>query len=287
MLHAQDPSLRRVVRDTGAVAGALSARDAELRRLIVNAGRVLATTARRDDRLREAVVALAPFQREAARTVPRLARFARTADPLVTQLRPAARRLSPVLRDVARLSPDLRALFEDLRPAITASRRGLPALRRFLDDLRPLLAQVSPPLRQLEPMLAFLGAYRSEATAAVANATAATRAQVAGGGHYLRTVAPLNPEALAQYSRRIGTNRTNAYPAAGAYRRLRQGLLSFETRHCGRPAPQLVDDSQLGAFPADLAANVRRFVMGGQAPPCAAQDEGFPHVTASPAPGAR
>jgi virulence factor Mce-like protein len=286
VLHAQDPSVRRLVRDTGTVAGALSARDAELRRLIENAGRVISTTADRDAQLSAAVAALAPFQREAARMVPRLAAFARTANPLVTQLRPAARELSPVLGDVARLSPDLRALFEDLRPAIAASRRGLPALERFLDDLRPLLGEVSPPLRQLTPMLSFLGAYRGEASAFFANAVAATQAKVAGGGHYLRTTNPLNAESLAQYPLRAGTNRTNPYAAPGAFRRLAQGLLSFETRHCGRAAPRLVDDSQLGAFPADLAANVRKFALGGEtpgkAPACVKQDGGFPQVRATP-----
>jgi virulence factor Mce-like protein len=291
VLHAQDPSVRRLVRDTGVVAGALSARDAELRRLIESSERVFSTTAARDQQLRAAVAALAPFQREATRTVPRLARFARSADPLVTQLRPAARELSPVLRDVARLSPDLRALFEDLGPAITASRRGLPAVRRFLGDLRPLLGAVTPPLRQLEPMLAFLGQYRAEASAFFANVVAATQARGAGGGgHYLRTTAPLSPESLAQYALRLGSNRTNPYTAPGGFRRLAQGLLSFETRHCGRPAPRLVDDAQLGSFPAELAANVRRFALGetpGKAPACVKQDGGFPQVRATPAPPAR
>ena len=44
----------------------------------------------------------------------RLAEFARDTDPLVTQLRPAARELSPTLQDLALLAPDLKGLLVEL-----------------------------------------------------------------------------------------------------------------------------------------------------------------------------
>ena len=58
--------------------------------------------------------------------------------------------------------------------------------------------------------------------------------------HYLRTTNPINPENLAVYPHRIGTNRPNPYTLPGAFDKLAAGLQSFETRHCGSgPMPTL------------------------------------------------
>jgi phospholipid/cholesterol/gamma-HCH transport system substrate-binding protein len=305
ILDAQHGSVRGLVRDTGTVAGALSARDGQLRDLIRSTGRVVATTAGRDAELRAAVAALPRFEGEASRTVTRLARFARHANPLVTQLRPSARELSPTLRDVAGLSPDLKALFGDLDALTAASRRGLPALERFLDDLHPVLAALDSPLAQLNPILGFVGAYRDEAAAFLANTTAATEATDVGPGgagrlHYLRSTAPLNPEALAQYGARIPSNRTNPYAQPGAFRRLAQGLLSYETRHCGRGTePTLAPNPPADVLAPAVAEGLRAIAFGGaqgvRSPACTAQAPfstggritRFPQVVASSPAGAR
>ena len=65
-------------------------------------------------------------------------------------------------------------------------------------------------------------------------ATQATAASFGGGEpvHYLRTSNPLNPEMLAQYPKRLTTNRTNPYPFPGDGLSLKSGLASFETRQC-------------------------------------------------------
>ena len=65
--------------------------------------------------------------------------------------------------------------------------------------------------------------------------------------HYLRTTNPLNPENLAVYPRRIGTNRPNPYVKPGAFARLRSGLEVYEDRHCGRAIPGVGNDA--GALP--------------------------------------
>jgi virulence factor Mce-like protein len=239
-LNSQEGAVRRVVSNTAVVFDALTERDGQLRGLIENANGVFSTTARRDRELQELFRVLPTFSRESARTLARLERFARDTNPLVTQLRPAARELSPTLVDLQALAPDLRALFRDLDPLITASRTGFPAAQRILDDLRPLLAQTDPTLRQLNPMLEWLGLYKRELTAFFANAVASTQARPAPGEPtYLRTTNPLNPENLAVYPRRIGTNRTNPYTKPGAFRNLAKGLDSFEVRHCGRGVPTL------------------------------------------------
>jgi phospholipid/cholesterol/gamma-HCH transport system substrate-binding protein len=254
ILNAQQPTVRRLVADTGTVFGALSERDGQLRSLIENANRVFETTAARDTELADTFRVLPTFERESTLTVDRLARFSRTANPLVTQLRPAARQLSPTLTDLSALAPDLRALFRDVDPLITASQRGLPALTRFDDELHPLLGAADEPLRHLNPILGYVGAYPQELNAFFANVVASTQATTGVGAsaiHYLRTTNPTNPENLAVYPRRIGSNRPNPYQHPGAFSGLARGLPQYETRHCANGVPTLVTQPLPGgALPA-------------------------------------
>src|SRR5205085_2095035 len=91
----------------------------------------------------------------------------------------------------------------------------------------------------------YLGAYRDELRAFFANVPASTEsAQIEPNSkgvpvHYLRTLNPTNPENLAVYPHRIGTNRTNAYMLPDGFNNLSKYLLSFETRHCGRGDPTI------------------------------------------------
>ncbi len=244
ILNRQEGAVRRLISNTGVVFGALTERGDQLRELIENSNRVFSTTAARDRELQETFVALPTFSRESRLTLNRLNTFARDTDPLVTQLRPAARELSPTLTDLSALAPDLKALFRDLDKVITVSRTGFPAAERILRDLRPLLAQADPALRQVIPMLEFLGAYKGELTAFFANTASATQAYDPGTRlHYLRTTNPFNPENLAAYPRRIGSNRPNAYQLPGGYRKLAGGLEVYENRHCGRAVPTISTDA--------------------------------------------
>ena len=235
VLNSQQEALRRTVRDTGVVFGALSERRGQLRDLIRTSNEVFATTARRDERLRELFTVLPTFNTEARRTVDRLTRFARTTDPLIDQLRPAARELSPTLRELGGLAPDLRALFRDLGPLVEASERGLPATEELLDELRPALGEFDPTLRQLNPILNLLRAYRGELTTFFANSAAATNAVGSDQVHYLRTINPQNPENLAVFPRRVGSNRTNAYRRPRGFEEFGSpcGPTSYEMRLCG------------------------------------------------------
>ena len=65
-----------------------------------------ALSASRDRQLKETFMALPTFESESQQTLARLTRFSRNANPLVTQLRPAARELSPTLQDLSALAPD-------------------------------------------------------------------------------------------------------------------------------------------------------------------------------------
>jgi phospholipid/cholesterol/gamma-HCH transport system substrate-binding protein len=310
ILNGQQPTLRRLVSDSGTVFSALSARDGQLRSLVENANRVFATTAARDDELRAIFRALPTFNREARSTVDRLTAFSNNADPLVTQLRPAARELSPTLRDLSALAPDLEALFRDLDPAIAASRTGLPALQRFTDELRPVLGALDPPLRQLAPPLDGLAQYKSELTAFLANVPASTQGVTVDSQgrrvHYLRTTNPIGPENFAAYPRRLPTNRPNPYPFPRFYDSLPNGLPAYETRQCtGRAQPQVaftpaqagllgVTTPITGQILPSLQQGILQFAFNGApgnvlAPPCVQQPPfpvygtvtQFPHVRAN------
>jgi phospholipid/cholesterol/gamma-HCH transport system substrate-binding protein len=305
VLNRQEGGVQALIRDTGVVFEALTERNGQLRELIENSNLVFATTAERDQELADTFRILPTFQRESRTTLTRLTEFAEDTNPLVNQLRPAARELSPTLDDLAALSPDLKELFRRLDPLITASRRGFPAAQQLLDDLKPLTGQLDPTLRQLIPMLDFLGLYKRELTAFFANTVAATQAYEVRGDtkvHYLRTTNPLNAENLAVYPRRIGSNRPNPYMLPGAMEKLPTGLEVQEDRHCGRGVPVIsqVAEGLLGelGIPDEVVDQISGALFpvtsGGQtpAPPCKPQAplnfQGealeYPHVKAQPAP---
>jgi virulence factor Mce-like protein len=281
ILRRQQPAVQALVANTATVFDALSARGDQLRSLIENSDAVFRTTSRRAGELQDIFRILPTFQREARATLSTLNTFARNTDPLVNQLRPAARQLSPTLRDLQATAPDLKALFRDTDRLISASRTGFPAASRLLDDTKPLLQQFHPFADQLLPILRFVKPYKRELTAFFANVVAATNATTQVGTkrvHYLRTTNPLNPEVLASYPRRIGSNRPNAYALPGAFDRLANNSLpEFETRHCGRGAPVV---SQAATpllellVPDTLIDSVNKLILpvtsAGQvpAPPC-------------------
>jgi phospholipid/cholesterol/gamma-HCH transport system substrate-binding protein len=284
VLRTQSDATQRFVRDTGAVFEALTERKGQLRELIRNSNRTWEAIASRDQELAETFRVLPTFLRESRTTTERTTAFAEDTDPLITQLRPAARQLSPTLQQLDQLAPDLRDLFRGLGPFTTAARTGLPATERVLDNTRPILRRLDPFLRQLTPIVDYLGLYRREVAAFFANDSAATQAtfQPLNTGpsrvHLLRTLNPMNPEIMAGYPTRLSTNRSNPYTTPGAYDRLAEGrpLPVFGSYLCtANPvpsAPAPVDPF----WPASLVARVNEFVYGeplnrGRAPACEAQ----------------
>jgi hypothetical protein len=272
------------VANTGVVFDALTERGDQLRSLIENSNRVFETTASRNERLQEIFTVFPTFLDESRITATRLTAFARNTNPLITQLRPAARELSPTLIDLKALAPDLKGLFRDLGPLITASRRGLPAVRRILDDTTPLLGQLEPFLRNLNPILDYLGLYRREIASFFALDSASTQAVDRPPGssvpiHYLRTANPLNPENLA------ASNRSNPYVAPGGYAQL--PIKVFGTYLCTTaPIPTLFDPSGVvpglpplptdvtDLLPAQVRDGVNQFALNSgtvPAPPCEEQ----------------
>jgi phospholipid/cholesterol/gamma-HCH transport system substrate-binding protein len=300
ILNTQQGAVQRLVSDTGVVFDALTERDGQLRSLIENSNRVFQTTAQRNQALQQTFVVLPTFEQQSQITLNRLDRFAHNTNPLITQLRPAAQQLSPTLVELQKTAPDLLHLFRNLGPLVTASRTGLPALDQFLNELRPLLGQFSPFVRQVNPILYGLGNYTKEVNAFFSNTVAATEAtdkppKASGVVHYLRTTNPVNPEALAQYPNRIGSNRPNPYQFPGAFNSLGSGLPVYENRQCGRGDLPLIAPVASGLpvtpltsavtslLPDALRNEVNQFVYGGgppdavPAPPCNLQGK-FPPV---------
>jgi phospholipid/cholesterol/gamma-HCH transport system substrate-binding protein len=274
-LNDQAGAVRRLVADTGAVFAALAERDGQLRALVDNGERATGAFAARGDALAAAVRALPAFEAESARTNRALARFAMRADPVVTDLRPAAGELSPALQDVAALAPELDGFLRALGPAVDAARAGLPATARFVGDLGGLLGEFPPFLVQLNPLLRAIGTSDDELDAVLGNWTAATQFAPAGLSgrptHVLRLTTPLGPEPLAPYARRIGSNRSNPYATPGARADLTRRYEVFDARACGNGTPRLTVDGG-GTISEDLLARVRRFAFGGDgsvaAPSC-------------------
>ena len=292
VLDRHERATQQLVRDAGEVFAALTERQGQLRELITNSNRLFETTAARDAELAETFRILPTFLEESRVTTDRLTRFANDTDPLVTQLRPAARELSPTLISLAGLAPDLKAFFRDLDPLITVSRRGLPALEDFLNETTPLLAQLDPFLRQLNPILDYLGTYRREIAAFFANDVAATQAtEVPLGGdvpvHYLRTTNPVNPEILAAWPYRLATNRSNPYTEPGAYDKLKSGLEVFDDYYCTENAVAPVSPLATPLLPEGLRQQIQDFVYGGLskgnvAPLCKEQAPLGPRLTDTP-----
>jgi ABC-type transporter Mla subunit MlaD len=272
------------VRNTATVFNALTARDGQLAELISNSNRVFQTTAQRDQQLAAAFRAFPAFEDQSRAVSVRLTKFANNANPLINQLRPAARQLSPTLITAARLAPNLKGLFQDIDPLVKVSKKGLPAVSDFLDQTRPVLAQVDPFLRELNPVIDWLGLYKHEFTAFFANSSAATQAtfaidssnQSGPRAHYLRTTNPVFPENLAAYPERIGSNRSNPYNAPLAFNKLATGLEVFNGALCtSNPVPQVVNTADpnnpgVGPHTPLLAQStfdlIQKFVYNNQPP---------------------
>jgi len=250
ILSTQSEAVRQLVRGGGETFGALSDRKGELSSLIRNTDRVFSTTAQRNDDLANTFRILPTFLDESKATLARLQQFSNFTDPLVQQLRPAAKELSPTLISAEALAPHLETLFRGLLKAIPASKKGLPALQSVLDDsLPPLLSRFDAFGAQLNPLLQVLRNYKHEITGFLGNGAATLNAvniPAEGGGSkrfkYIRSIPPLAPGALAGYPRRQVTDRTNPYLLPLEDLQLAgKGLDSFETRQCSSGASATLD----------------------------------------------
>ena len=304
-LDDQRQALQQLVVNTGTVFGALSQRSGDLTGLIRNSNVVFGTVAARNQELEQIFQAFPTFERESTLTLNRLNAFTKTANLIITQLRPVARALTPTLQATARFAPSFRDFFVNLGPLITAAGPGLPAFRQFLADARPAFGQLDPFTRSLNPFLGYIATYLPELDGFVGNITAATQAtppsSTGKAAHYLRTASVFSPDGMTIYPQRLATNRPNPYRFPGQLNQLRTGLPVFEGRQCAsgpRPTPDFPADfaSIIGNLSPDAQQLILQFAFRNDpsnvpAPACTQQGPtpgygtDFPHVVAEP-PGA-
>ena len=161
-----------------------------------------------------------------------------------------------------------------------------------------MLGQLDPFLRNINPFFSFLGQYKREIAAMLANDTAATQATDQIGQdrvHYLRLTEPGEPRGARDLpgSRRAG-GAAIPYYKPGTYDQLRSGLPVFNGDHCGAnrrspripPSPYLAEEFRNRIIQYVLnggntlrrrAASRRRSRRAGGRPP-------YPHVRPDPRP---
>jgi phospholipid/cholesterol/gamma-HCH transport system substrate-binding protein len=241
-LDREHRAVRQLVRDGGTVFEALGRRQGELSGLVRAADAVLATTARRDRELAEIVHILPTTLQELRPTLEQVRELSIEAHLLVRDLRPGARALSPALRDARRLAPHAEALFGDVDRLVDVSRDGVPATTRIVRAAHPLFKRLPPTLREAQPVVDYLGLYREDVVAQLANFSSALQASAPAQStgeqlHYLLALVPFLPEGLAVYQQRVGSNRHNSYAFPGWMRDLATGLKSFSCTHVNNPGP--------------------------------------------------
>jgi phospholipid/cholesterol/gamma-HCH transport system substrate-binding protein len=217
VLDQQNRSVRRLVRNTGEVLGAVNEREGALRELVQTANQTFAATASRDRALAETIHVFPTFLDETKATLARLEGFSRRTRPLVNDLKRPADDLGPTVRDLGDLAPDLEGLFRDIDPLIRASRKGVPDLRDTLRGAEPVLAGLNPLLDELNPILSFLNFHQVRVTEFITNAAADLKGDYQGAKQ--TQIAAIDLHSLQRFKTIPEWARGNAYLAPNALKR--------------------------------------------------------------------
>src|SRR4051812_7205546 len=216
VLDTDRAALRRLVKNTGVVFGALTQREQQLHNLIVNTHDVFDTTARHEANLARTFQILPTFLDESKATFRRTQRFAAHARPVVQLLREPTRKLAPTVSDLRALAPDLTRTFGGVKRLIPVSKTGLPALGDTLRGLRPFfgsmgsfLSELNPVFEQMEQNQYLFTDFWSGGGAGLTDTLHTSQANAVG--HYLRAFGPNGIEGAGIYRDRLPNNRGDAY----------------------------------------------------------------------------
>src|SRR3954452_6086608 len=216
VLDTDRHALKRLVKNTGVVFGALTQREQQLHNLIVNTHDVFQTTARHQENLARTFSILPTFLDESRATFRRTQRFADHARPVIQLLRPPTRKLAPTVSDIRALSPDLTRTFGGVKRLIPVSATGLPALsdtlrglRPFFGSLGPFLSELNPVFEQMEQTQPLFADFWSGGGAGLTDTVHTSQADAVG--HYLRAFGPNGIESAGIYPTRLANNRGDAY----------------------------------------------------------------------------
>jgi len=260
-LDEQEVAVRRLIKNTGVVFGAINRREGALRDVIVNSNEAFEATASRDDALAETFRVFPTFLDESRSTLARLERFSTDTRPLVNILKGPATDLGPTVRDLGDLAPDLEGLFRDLDPLISASRTGLPDLERFLAAGEPVFEQAHAFFPELNPILSLLAFEQVRVAGFISNGGSNLSGNFGTGNRVQAQIGMINNNSFRREVVRPKRERGNAYPAPNHIARL-LALGAFETFDC-RPSggEQPNPDDQLNN-PDPLTKNEEK------SPPC-------------------
>jgi phospholipid/cholesterol/gamma-HCH transport system substrate-binding protein len=234
-LDQQEVAVRRLIKNTGVVFGAINEREGALGELIVNSNNTFEATASRDVALAETFRVFPTFLDESKATLARLEGFANNTRPLVNQLKGPADDLGPTVRDLGDLAPDLEGLFRDLNPLVRAGRTGLPDLERFLRAGEPVFEAAHVFFPELNPILSLANFHQATVAGFITNgASDLTGATGKGGDRYQTQIGVINARSFDRRTRRPHRERGNAYLAPNALNRV-PPLGTFESFDC-RPS---------------------------------------------------
>jgi phospholipid/cholesterol/gamma-HCH transport system substrate-binding protein len=224
VLDTQSVAVRKLIKNTGVVFGALNRRKGELRQLIVNSDRTFSALASEQSALADTFRVFPTFLDESKVTLARLERFSNNTRPLVNDLKPVADDLGPTVRDLGALAPDLESFFRRLPPVIRSSKTDLPAAAAFLRGAAPVLGGLHVFLPQLNPILSYWNFDQDRIAHFLSAGAAAFHYEVApqpGGlpGYALAQFGVVNGDSFSVKTQRPANERANSYLAPNAYNR--------------------------------------------------------------------
>jgi phospholipid/cholesterol/gamma-HCH transport system substrate-binding protein len=268
VLDEQEVAVRRFVKNTGVVFGAINERQGALHDLILNANNVFEATQSRDEALAETFQIFPTFLDESKTTLARLEGFSRNTDPLIRDLRRPADDLGPTVRDLGALSPHLERLFRNLDPLIRAGDTAAPDLERILEEAGPVFDGLHPFLQELNPILSLFNFYQ-QTVAGFLDFGGANLAGTWGTGHHVqvqtlvldgRSLQPLGKEPPF-WARGNSYVQPNTYDRGIPLGVIESFSCSHKTRADGSRGPQVEPDDQVSnANPLTKDAN--------KSPPC-------------------
>jgi phospholipid/cholesterol/gamma-HCH transport system substrate-binding protein len=247
VLDEQEIAVRRLIKNTGVVFGALNERQGALRELIVNSNNTFEATASRDEALAETFHIFPTFLDESRVTMQRLERFSNNTRPLVNDLKAPADDLGPTVRDLGDLAPHLTKLFRDLPALIRASETGVPDLKKILNEAEPLFEAAHVFFPELNPILSYLNFHQQTVAGFISNGAPDLSGDI--GGERMQTQVGIIDERSFQRQMKVPYwARGNAYMAPNALQRgiALGGIESFDCDAVGGDKPEPVDDPPPG-----------------------------------------
>ena len=259
VLDEQEVAVRRLVKNTGVVFGAINERQGALHDLILNANNVFEATQSRDEALAETFSIFPTFLDESKATLARLEDFSRNTHPLINDLKRPADDLGPTIRDLGRLSPDLERLFRNLNPLVRVGKRGVPELQDIVREIGPVIDALHPFLQELNPILSYLNFHQTTVAGFFQNGAPDVSGH-AGGNRYQTNVGIIEDSSFNRWLVRPDSERGNAYMQPNTLERgIALGTIeSFDCKPSGGEKPE----------PEDAEGTPAPEKNGEKRPPC-------------------